>query len=109
MIDALQDGSDSSLLGLIAASMPTEEAKPFWLQHPMRHLHKKIARGDTEEGTYPAEPRGMLSPPMLAHFAQTNPPTDAGAAAIGQGAFNNPQAGSPGAYGSLAPAPRRFE
>jgi hypothetical protein len=86
--EALQDGSNSGLLGLIAGSMPTEEAKPSWLQHPMRHLHKKIASGDTEESAYPAEPRGMLSYPIPADFAQTN----------------GPQAPPLRAFGSLAPA-----
>jgi hypothetical protein len=104
MIDALQDGSNNSLLGLIAGSMPAEEAKPSWLQHPMRHLQKKIASGDTEEGAYPAEPRGMLNSPILADFAQTNSPTDGSASAIGQVAPNSPQAAPVGAFGSLAPA-----
>src|SRR5258708_6748211 len=104
MIDALQDGPNNSLLGLIAGSMPAEEAKPSWLQHPMRHLQKKIASGDTEEGAYPAEPRGMLNSPILADSAQTNSPTDGGTPAIRQVASNTPQAAPQGVFGSLAPA-----
>ena len=73
MIETIQDGSGGGLLGLVAATMPTEEARPSWRQHPMRHLQKKLASGDTEEGAYPAKPQGMLDLPPPLKFAQTGP------------------------------------
>jgi hypothetical protein len=103
MIDTLQDVSGGGLSGLIATSMPPEEARPSWLQHPMRHLLKKIASGDTEEGAHPAEPRGMLSTPIPTDFSRTNSPPDGGASAIRPAAVEGSQVAPLSAFGSLAP------
>src|SRR5947209_5679486 len=99
MIETLQDGPGAGLSALIATSMPPEEGKPSWLQHPMRHLQKKIAIGDTEEGAYPAEPRGMLTTPIPTDYFRT--PSDGGASAVRPAAVAESQAAPQSAFGSL--------